>query len=78
EEEEGYDPSNRETAWEKAFEWGDRIPIGLFYQVEGLPTYEDQLPVLRAGPLVKQGLRPLTPEEVEALKQEFVQETQRR
>lgn len=72
EEEEGYDPSDREAAWEKAFEWGDRIPIGLFYQVEGLLTYEDHLPALRAGPLVKQGLRPLTPEEVEALKQEFV------
>lgn len=72
EEEEGYDPSNREAAWEKAFEWGDRIPIGLFYQVEGLPTYEDQVPALRAGPLVKQGLRPLTSEEVEALKQEFI------
>lgn len=72
EEEEGYDPSKREAAWEKAFEWGDRIPIGLFYQAEGLPTYEDQLPALRAGPLVKQGLRPFTPEEVKALKQEFI------
>ncbi|MFQ6000562.1 MAG: 2-oxoacid:ferredoxin oxidoreductase subunit beta [Anaerolineae bacterium] len=72
EEEEGYDPSKREAAWRKAFEWGDRIPIGLFYQVEGLPTYEDQLPALRAGPLVKQGLRPLTPEEVREVKQEFI------
>ena len=72
EEEEGYDPSNREAAWEKAFEWGDRIPIGMFYQVEGVPTYEDQVPALRTGPLVKQGLPPLTPEEVETLKQEFV------
>jgi 2-oxoglutarate ferredoxin oxidoreductase subunit beta len=72
EEEEGYDPSDREAAWEKAFEWGDRIPIGLFCQIEGLPTYEDQVPALQAGPLVKQDLRPLTPDEVEALKQEFV------
>ncbi|MFQ5886912.1 MAG: 2-oxoacid:ferredoxin oxidoreductase subunit beta [Anaerolineae bacterium] len=72
EEEEGYDPSNREAAWRKAFEWGDRIPIGLFYQVEGVPTYEDQLPALQAGPLVKQGLRSLTAEDVEALKQEFI------
>ena len=71
-EEEGYDPSNREAAWEKAFEWGDRIPIGLFYQVEGLPTYEDQVPALRINPLVKQGLRLLTLEEVEALKREFL------
>ena len=42
---------------EKAFEWGNRIPIGLFYKVER-PTYEDEEPALRSGtPLVKQPLR---------------------
>ena len=38
-------------ALEKSFEWGERIPIGLFYQDEQ-PTYEDSEPAFRRGPLV--------------------------
>jgi 2-oxoglutarate ferredoxin oxidoreductase subunit beta len=53
--EESYDPSHPEAALRKAFEWGDRIPLGLFYQSEQ-PTYEDSEPVLQHGPLVKQPL----------------------
>ena len=54
----GHDPTNLTTAWERALEWGDRIPIGLFYRVEK-PTYEDLEEVLSAGPLARQpaGLR---------------------
>ncbi|MBN1347987.1 2-oxoacid:ferredoxin oxidoreductase subunit beta [candidate division KSB1 bacterium] len=64
EDETGYDLTNRTLAFEKAFEWGDRIPIGIFYQVKGKPAYEDQLPVLNAGPLVKQDLRTNVPESI--------------
>lgn len=71
-EEEGYDPSDREAAWEKAHEWGERIPIGVIYQVEGQPTYEDQVPALAAGPLVEQGFRAWTEEDYEALEAEFI------
>lgn len=53
--EEGYDPSDAEAALRKAFEWGDRIPLGLLYQSEQ-PIYEDSEPVLQRGPLVKQPL----------------------
>jgi 2-oxoglutarate ferredoxin oxidoreductase subunit beta len=53
--EESYDPSDPEAALRRAFEWGDRIPLGLFYQSEQ-PTYEDSEPVLQRGPLVKQPL----------------------
>ena len=53
--EEGYDSSDAEAAMRKAFEWGDRIPLGLLYQSEQ-PTYEDSEPVLARGPLVKQPL----------------------
>ena len=49
EEEEGYDPSDRTAAWEKAQEWGERIPLGVIYQVEGVPTYEDQVKALEGG-----------------------------
>jgi len=49
----GHDPSDKVAAWQRALEWGDKIPIGLFYQVEH-PTYEDLEEVLHAGPLVHQ------------------------
>ncbi len=53
--EEGYDAQDAEVALRRAFEWGDRIPLGLFYQSEQ-PTYEDSEPVLGRGPLVSQPL----------------------
>ncbi len=50
----GYDPSDKKAALEKAQEWGERIPIGVIFQKE-LPVYEDQLPALSKGPLVLLG-----------------------
>ena len=49
----GHDPTNLLKAYERALEWGDKIPIGLFYKVEK-PTYEDLEEVLSAGPLNRQ------------------------
>ncbi|MDO8126295.1 MAG: 2-oxoacid:ferredoxin oxidoreductase subunit beta [Candidatus Brocadiales bacterium] len=49
----GYDPRDRMVAFQKAQEWGDRIPTGLIYHCERL-TMEEQEPVLARGPLVKQ------------------------
>ncbi len=54
-EEDGYDPSDPDAALRKAFEWGDRIPLGLLYKSEQ-PIYEDSDPVLQRGPLVGQSL----------------------
>lgn len=71
EDEPGYDPGNYEMALQKAHEWGDRIPIGVFYQVEGVPTYEEQVPALKDGPIATDVLRPLSPEQAEALLAEF-------
>jgi 2-oxoglutarate ferredoxin oxidoreductase subunit beta len=51
-----YDARNFGFALEKAMEWGDRIPIGLFYQQESA-VYEDSEPALQKGPLVDQELR---------------------
>ena len=28
---------------EKSNEWGDKIPIGIFYQNEHIPTFEDRI-----------------------------------
>jgi 2-oxoglutarate ferredoxin oxidoreductase subunit beta len=72
EEEPGYDPSDRTTAWEKAHEWGDRIPIGIFYRGEPIPTYEEQLSALKDGPLVQQPLGTDWVQHVEAIGQEYV------
>ena len=47
------DPSDRKAALEKALIWGEEIPIGIIYE-DNLPVYEDQLPALSGGPLVKQ------------------------
>ena len=48
-----HDPTNRVKAFEKALEWGDRIPLGIIYRHDR-PTFEERLPVLSGKPLVKQ------------------------
>ena len=55
--EDGYDPGDKKAALERALEWGERIPIGIIYRKE-LPVYEDQLPALSKGALVRQGIDP--------------------
>ncbi len=67
-----HDVADKSAAWELAYEWGERIPIGIFYRREGMPTYEEQVPALKAGPLVKQGLEKLRPQQVEALRAELI------
>jgi len=49
----GHNPSDIVAAWQRSLEWGDKIPIGLFYSVDR-PTYEDLEEVLAAGPLALQ------------------------
>lgn len=50
----------------------ETIPLGIFYQVEDRPAYEEQVPALQAGPLVKQPLQRLRPEQVEELRAELI------
>jgi 2-oxoglutarate/2-oxoacid ferredoxin oxidoreductase subunit beta len=42
-EEAGHDASDRQRALQKSFEWGDRIPIGVFYR-DDKPTFRDGMP----------------------------------
>lgn len=49
-ESEGYTPDNKLKALEKAMEWGDKIPVGIFYKEEK-PTSEDRESALSAGAL---------------------------
>jgi 2-oxoglutarate ferredoxin oxidoreductase subunit beta len=70
--EDGYDPSDRNAAWVKAYEGEDHLPIGVIYRAAGVPTYEEQVPALRAGPLVGQPLRRWTESDYVALEAEYV------
>lgn len=46
----GYQPTDKLKAIEKAMEWGDKIPLGIFYK-EDKPTSEDREPALVGEPL---------------------------
>ncbi len=72
EEEKGYNPQDRHAAWLKAQEWEERIPIGVIYQEVGRPTYEEQVTVLKQGPLVKQGFNGRIKDDIELLKEALV------
>ena len=71
-EETDHDVTDKTAAWELAYQWEERIPIGILYRVEGVPTYEEQVPTLKAGPLVKQPLKKLRPGQVEELQAELI------
>jgi len=74
-ENETYDPADREAAWAKAREWEERIPVGILYCAEGLPTYEDQVRALEGGSPVSRLVElTRTPhaEQYERLKEEFL------
>ena len=70
-EETSYDPSDRVAAFQKALEWGDRIPVGVIYQTE-LPTYEDHVAGLKEGPVATRKLKKLSNAEVAILRAEFI------
>jgi 2-oxoglutarate/2-oxoacid ferredoxin oxidoreductase subunit beta len=50
EDEPGYDPENELWAYQKAKEWGERIPLGVFF-IKPRPLLEEAYPALAAGPL---------------------------
>ncbi|MGD2206582.1 MAG: 2-oxoacid:ferredoxin oxidoreductase subunit beta [Anaerolineae bacterium] len=66
-----HDPGDRTAAFQKALEWGDRIPLGVIYQTR-LPTYEEQIPGLEANPLAARKLEKLSAQQVESLRSEFM------
>jgi 2-oxoglutarate/2-oxoacid ferredoxin oxidoreductase subunit beta len=53
----GHDPSNFAAAMERGYEWGDEIPIGLFWKKDDLPSLDQLEPILNdGGPLVRRPL----------------------
>ena len=61
--EKDYNPSDKMAAFKKTQEWGDRIPIGIFYR-ENRPVYESAFPALEKGMLVSQPIEPLKAEKL--------------
>ena len=45
-EDQAHDPTDFSSAMERAYEWGDRIPIGLFWKRDDLPSLDQLEPVL--------------------------------
>ncbi len=64
----GHDPANKMAAYTKSQEWGEQIPIGIFYKVL-FPAYEDELPQIKDVPLVKQ---PIEKIDISSLMDDFV------
>lgn len=54
-----YDAEDRLNAFQKAQEWGDKIPVGVIYRKQR-PTLEKQLPAIADQPLVEQQTDPGT------------------
>ncbi|MGP6239078.1 thiamine pyrophosphate-dependent enzyme [Cuniculiplasma sp. SKW4] len=62
-EDEKHDTSDLMAAFKKAAEWGDRIPIGIFYESND-PTYESRDEVLNTS-LIKQPIKKLEEADLE-------------
>lgn len=48
-----YDPKNKEVAITTALQWGDKIPLGILYDVEK-ETYEEKSGVTKLAPLAEE------------------------
>jgi 2-oxoglutarate/2-oxoacid ferredoxin oxidoreductase subunit beta len=52
-----HDPADWSQALLRASEWGERIPVGVFYRVER-PTYSERVPALEGTPLIEREADP--------------------
>jgi 2-oxoglutarate ferredoxin oxidoreductase subunit beta len=58
-----YRTTDKIAAFQKALEWGNKIPIGVFYREEKA-TYESEFPWLEKGTLVSAPIEPLKTEKL--------------
>jgi 2-oxoglutarate ferredoxin oxidoreductase subunit beta len=71
-EEMGHDPTDRNAAIEKGSQWGDVIPIGLFYRNDDVPSLDELEPILaEGGPLAHRPLG-VSPENARAILEELM------
>jgi len=52
----GHDPTDFHSAMDRAYEWGDEIPIGLVWHRTDLPALHELEPVLADGPMARREL----------------------
>jgi 2-oxoglutarate ferredoxin oxidoreductase subunit beta len=68
----GHDPTDFAAAIQKSYEWGDEIPIGLFWKREDLPALDQLEPILdEGGPLARRPLG-VAPEVARSLVRELM------
>ena len=68
-EEAGYDQTNLPAAFARSLEWGEKIPIGIFFQNTESKTFGSQITALKNGALVRQNFEL---QDIEDLKSEFI------
>ena len=67
-----HDPTDFAAAIQKSYEWGDEIPIGLFWKREDLPSLDQLEPILdEGGPLARRPLG-ISPEVAQSLIRELM------
>src|SRR5436309_4310980 len=73
-EDQGHDPADLHKAIDRGYQWGDEIPIGLFWRRTDLPTLEELEPVLHTGegPLAFRSNIGIPAEHAKALIQELL------
>ena len=70
----GHDPTDFAAAIQKSYEWGDEIPIGLFWKREDLPALDQLEPILdEGGPLARRPLG-ISPDVAKSLVRELMYE----
>ena len=67
-EDNNYNPTNKLEAFEKALEWGDKIPLGVIYR-EDRASYTDKISFLKEKPLVDS---PVKKDVIEGFFKEFM------
>ncbi len=70
-EDETFDNTNKQQAWERADEWDQRIATGIFYQVED-STYKEHLPALKDTTLLKQQQAITSPVDISKTVAEYI------
>ncbi len=68
----GHDPANFHAAMDRAYEWGDTIPIGLFWKRTDLPALDQLEPVLEQGGLLAHRPLGIDPETAKAFVRELM------
>ena len=73
-EDQGHDPADLHKAIDRGYQWGDEIPIGLFWRRTDLPTLEELEPVLHTGegPLAFRSNIGIPADQAQALIQELL------